>query len=229
MSMMTLHRTYRLALITLAISVSALLAMFMVNEMKRKNIINHNKEVLVGLAAEIDVYKDLGFDENDSVIHVTKSRMSCIQKEIDTLKAQRRVIFKENVLKAVKTERLQELLRVNKAMADNYRQEIQEYINLGLSDTHRIQAAQNNLAKIMTEIAGLENKLHVESQQSHIIAYNEKIHRLIDLNKQSLELCKQEMKEYLHLGLTYKDEKVKNVRARITKKVSEIADLEKHI
>jgi len=228
--MMTLNRTYKLALMTLGIVAITFLAMCMVNEMKRKNIIDHNKDVLASLAAEIDAYKNLGFSEDDMVMQVTKSRMSYVQKELNTIKAKRRVIFKENALKSVKTERLQELLHLNKTMADNYRHEIQEYMNLGLPDTHHaLETAKNNLARLVLEIAELEHTLKVESKQSHIVAYNEKMYRIIEVNKQSLDLCKQEMKEYLQLGLSQKDERVKNVRARITKKASEIADLERQV
>lgn len=229
-TMMTMNRPYKMVMIIAGIVAVMALAVGITNELKRRTLINYNKQIVASLSAEIDAYKGLGFAESDKVIEVTKARLTHAQEQLESLKNNRQVIFKGDALKTARKERLENLLQVNREMANNYRQEIQEYTSLGMPERHSsMRVAKDNLVRLVVEIAELENRLQSFDAENKEDGIAQKVNSLISLHKQSLDLYKNELQEYTKLGLGEKDAKVKFVRGQITNKASEIEVLERHL
>ena len=228
--MIAMNRPYKMVMIIVSIVAIMSLSVGITNELKRRQLIDFNKHIVASIAAEIDAYKNLGFSEEDRVIEVTKSRLAFAQENLEAIKSNRNVIFKDTT-KVAKKDRLETLLKINKEMADNYRKEIEQYMHLGVSDRNpAMKNAKNNLVSLVVEIAELENKLKsVDSGATIDGTLVQKVASLIALNKESLELYKKELEEYTHLGVAQKDTKVQFVRTCITNKAAEIEALERHL
>lgn len=199
-----------------------------VNEIKRFTMIKHTKDTVRTLGNEIDVYKNLGFDSSDMVVQILQSRIDRAQKTLTRIAMRRNVIFNSPELKSIKSAHIQELVRINKTIADNYRQEIQTYMHLAMPDPYNVvQEARNRLAYHMVEIAELESKL--KSKQlgnAHVMTFNQKMQRMIEGSQELLELYKMQIADSIKIGLLPTDPRVVFVRDCITQKAGEIAALE---
>lgn len=229
--MLAMNRSYKVTMILVSIVGLVALSIGIMNETKRRSLMNYQKEVISSLSSEIDAYKELGFNEQDTVIEVTKARIAHAKEHLESLKVNTKVLFKKNAVDMAKKEKLENLLRINKEMAHGYRNEIAEYKKMGLSNNQQpLKAAKQSLAQLVVEIADLENKLEFnERVQVTENPTHEKIHKLIALNKDSLELYNKELEEYTKLGLAQTDPKMRYVRDRVINKAAEIEALEKHL
>lgn len=229
--MVTMNKSYKFTLMLVSVVGVLALSVGITNEFKRRSLVRYQNDVIASLSAEIDVYKSLGFEEQDRVIEVTKSRIAYAQEKLESLKSNSQVIFKRDQEHTAKREKIENLLRINKEMVASHREEIQEYKKLGLKDSEKpVRLVKENLAKLVVEIADLERKLEiVDSDQMVTNEAQEKMNKLIALNKDSLELYKNELVEYTKLGLADQDPKMRYVRDRIANKNAEIESLEKHL
>ena len=157
--MQAMNRTHKIIAIVVIATLSIIaLAFGIAKILKRRALLEYHNEIVNSLSAEIDVYKNLGFNERDAVVEITKARMTRAMEELSSVKKnspQRK--NKENSARVVKLEKL---LRLNKEMAVGYRNEIIEYKKLGFSDADQpIRSAKLNLAELVTEIAHLERTM----------------------------------------------------------------------
>ncbi len=219
-------------LAALSFGAIGLLSLYMMNEVKRQKLINYKQHIISSLSAEIDAYKKLGFADTDKVIEITKERMSHVQNEIESLKNCTRLIGKSSTSKITQKEQLKNLIKTNKNVVNSYKAEIAEYERLGMAnDDKAMQLAHENMARLMNEIEELETKVASMEYDNpaHDILISQKMNKIIALNKESLDLYKKEMEEYVKLGLSEEHPKMRYVKERITIKASEINSLERNL
>ena len=225
------RKEYNTALIVVGSILLALLAVFMVNEYMRRRLIKAQQGVITTSQQELAEYKEFGFAEIDEIIGVTQARIDRAQQQVNALKNQKMVLFRGYSLKSAQRKKIEKLLKINRDMVGSYKQEIEDYLKLGVAENSKpMKFAKDKLVKLVVDIAELESKLHaLKSGSTTDVALSEKMKKIVALNNESIDLYKQEIKDYLKLGLSTKDAKICFARKCISKKVADNDQLEQRL
>ena len=221
-------RGYKVAFMIIGSILAALLALFVANEVMRRKLMQAQQEIISGTQQELKEYIELGFTEKEEIMGVMQARINRAQQHIARLKNQKIVLMPDYTLKTAQRERVEKLLKVNRDTVNSYKEEIEDYIKLGVAENSKpMKFAKDKLVKLVVDIAELESKLHgVKSSSTSDVALTEKMKKIVALNNESIGLYKEEIKDYLKLGLSTTDAKVCFARKCITRKVTENDQLE---
>lgn len=202
------------------------------NERRRVAVITQNKTIAQKAECELADLRRLGFAERDNAVQSLYEQLQAARMGINTANTKWWMISVKTEEKKSKQARLKRLIALNKKLLKNYRQELAEMRRFGFPENDpRIIFSRNKVAHTVVEIA------HLDREYEHVIGTHglmtpkelEDLRQEIDLNLETVANYKAEIEEYLEQGVSLKDRRISEVRAKISAKIAENCFLERKL
>lgn len=217
-------------LITLiSILLIASIALLIFRHLERRAQIDFGQEVVTGVLQEIQELKKMGFAEKDEAMQAMRSRAKRSQHKVDELKQQWHLFTKKRALKTIDKKKLARLIQLNKKMIRSYAQDLNEYYKLGIPpNTKAVSFAKEHIGRLALALTDLKKQqAAIEKGELVSMQQAERIRRMIEINKQSMDYYKTELNDYTKQGLALQEPKVQLAKRQLTQKARAINALEK--
>ncbi len=179
------------------------------------------QEALVYLQHEIMSFQSLNFPPSSELV----ASLVSYKDELAALYEARNATGKGTALDFEDSRKRDALIAVNKKILQGYMHDLQRYTKLGMGTTTSVvQFCYDKVVRLTIALAELEK--HRNGGLSHD-EYVKKMGRMTEIIKQSIVHSKKTLRSYLYAGLQEDNPNVQAERLHVTRKVSQLIELEK--
>lgn len=217
--------TRRYGIVTIGVFSLCIVVLVVLNEVKRYTSIKKQQHKLALARQELAQLNARTVSRTaDDVVRAQQNALHA-EREITDLKSRWKILrFSSS---SEQYEKIQQLIEINKQLIDSYEREMQALLQSGMPpENERILFVRTKIAKAQENISDLYRQLSRFSKQART-QEQEKIHQLVAVHKESIATYKQEIAEYVRLGVGTADPKIRFAQEQIAQKNDEIARLEK--
>lgn len=219
------HSRHRYAFIFGGIVFVSICLFVVLNEVKRHQLIKKNELVLSSARKKLEELSATHDHKTSKDVVLAQQDALGAEKEIAQLKSRWKILTLST--NSENYARIKRLITVNQELVDMYRQEIDVLLRAGESaDSGRVVFVRQKLSQAEENITELSRKLQDFSKEQQD-EEREKVEQLLAVYKESITAYRQEIAEYLKLGVSQQDPKIRFAHDQIIEKSNEIARLEK--
>jgi hypothetical protein len=220
------------SILSFGIIMIAVAGLCIANERRRAAVITQNKIIAQKAECELADLRRLGFAERDNAVQSMYEQLQAARMGINTAHSKWWMISVKIEEKKGKQARLKRLIALSKKLLKNYRQELAEMRRFGFPENDpRVVFSRNKVAQTVVELAHLDREYkHVVNKQELMTPKElDSVRQMINQNLATVADYKAEIEESLERGLSLKDRRISDVRAKISAKIAENCFLERKL